>query len=200
MIKRIRSLLSFSAFAALVALAACDRSNEAKVAALDNQLAANAADPALTAALEDQIMVDPELAQQSGRNAVRPAPGPQTARYPAGASADAGCVQGLDYNAGWARRLPQPFAVYPGGRLTDAAGNERPGCKTRVVTYLVDAAPAEVLDWHQARVSRAGYNVERQRRDGDFVMGGVNPQGGAYYLIVSPKGRGSDVSLIAATG
>lgn len=39
-------------------------------------------DPALTAALHDQIMVDPDLAQQANRNALRPPPQPVSGATP----------------------------------------------------------------------------------------------------------------------
>jgi hypothetical protein len=60
------------ALAGLVALAACGGGATNNLAALDNSLAGNDADPALTSALEDQIMVDPTLAQQAHPNQARP--------------------------------------------------------------------------------------------------------------------------------
>lgn len=77
---RKRFARSAGLFTIALALAACgtggDRSNE--LAALDEELIGNASeDPALTAALEDQIMVDPDLAQQSNRHAALPG-SPQT--------------------------------------------------------------------------------------------------------------------------
>lgn len=71
----------------LLALAGCGRapSAETDLDALDRELA-NAAvparDPALTAALADQIMVDPTLAQGSNANAVRPPPRPDPGSTP----------------------------------------------------------------------------------------------------------------------
>lgn len=71
----------------VAALAACGGTPEnAELAALDASLAndaGNAADPALTAALEDQILVDPSLSQQSQRDVARPAGGPAGAQMPA---------------------------------------------------------------------------------------------------------------------
>lgn len=63
-----------------LALAACGTGSEGdnQLAALDEELIGNASeDPALTAALEDQIMVDPDLAQQSNRHSALPG-SPQT--------------------------------------------------------------------------------------------------------------------------
>ena len=68
-----------------LALAACGRTPEPQdnLTALDAALVdANASDPALTAALHDQIMVDPALAQSSNADAVRPPPRPDPKSVP----------------------------------------------------------------------------------------------------------------------
>ena len=76
---------------AVMMLAACgSASDETELASLDNQIVGNDADPALTSALEDQILVDPTLSQQSNRNAVRPPESPVQAPYPQPAAASAG--------------------------------------------------------------------------------------------------------------
>ena len=72
------------ALSGLLALAACSGGAESNLAALDNELMANGVDPALTSALEDQILVDPELVQQSQPHSARPAEAPVQAQYPAG--------------------------------------------------------------------------------------------------------------------
>lgn len=203
-----------AACAAALALAACGGSDRNAIAEIDNEIIGNDIDPALTGALEDQILVDPELAQQSNRNAVRPPERPAQAQYPAGgaagrmaASAGAGASPGsvcgleLEYGRDWARRLPREFPPYPGGRLTDSAGRDGAGCRARVVTFKTGDAPRAVLDWYHRRATAAGYNAEHQRRGADHVLGGVNPADeGAYYLIVTPEGAGSDVALIVNNG
>ena len=63
--------LRTAALAGLIALAACGSGGD-NLAAIDNELIANGTDPALTSALEDQIMVDPNLVQQASPNSVRP--------------------------------------------------------------------------------------------------------------------------------
>lgn len=71
-----------------LALAACGGGTpEAKnLDSLDEELAEgisnNAADPMLTSALQDQIMVDPQLTQKSNVNAVRPPAQPYAAPVP----------------------------------------------------------------------------------------------------------------------
>ncbi|MCF8706620.1 hypothetical protein [Rhizorhapis sp. SPR117] len=66
------------------ALSSCGGDDEAggNLTALDESLA-NADDPALRGALEDQIVVDPELAGQSNAHAVRPGAKPANGAIPA---------------------------------------------------------------------------------------------------------------------
>jgi hypothetical protein len=241
-------LLALTALSAALTLAACSRGQEeGNLAALDNQLTtSNDADPALTSALQDQIAVDPQLAQQSNRNAVRPPETPTQAQYPTGqsgggapaqagtgapatagspgnggaggnggarpavtpAGAPAGgganlagnaCLTGagFSYNMAWAQRLSPTFPVYPGGRVTDAAGNDQNGCSARVVTFVTGDNPQRVLDWYNTQAVRAGYTSEHQLREGDHILAGANQRGAAYYLIVTPRQRGAEVALIA---
>jgi hypothetical protein len=197
---------------------------------MDNELLANGVDPALTSALEDQILVDPNLAQQANPNTVRPAQAPVQAQYPAGSaraeaaianmqtagrSADGQSGQGrvsatagpcgstipFDHGLQWARRLPSEFPLYPGGQLTDAAGSDAAPCRMRVVTFTTADPYNRVIEHYQSLAARGGFSAEHQQRGGDHVLGGVNPQNdGAFYLIVTPVGRGSEVALIANNG
>jgi hypothetical protein len=232
----------FAALAAVLSLSAC-KGQETELAKLDNQIIGNDTDPALTDALEDQIMVDPALTQQSNKNAVRSPTAPPQAQYPlpAGGQAkapaasgaapagapgrpnaaaapaqgvqrasaahpatggEADCAPSLNYNRGWARRLPPAFAVYPGARLTDAAGNDSAGCRARIVTFTTDAPPQRVLEHYRARAVGAGYSAEHQMRGADHVLAGAAGAGGAaFYLILTPlRGGGSDVAMITNGG
>ena len=225
-------IFAFSALAAVLALAGCSRvGGEGNLASLDNQLT-NDSDPALTAALQDQIAVDPNLAQQSNRNAVRPPETPTSAPYPAdtvrapdpkpagpgGAAAPkpsaqlasapqggggASCTGGasFEYNNSWAQRLPAAFPFYPGGRLTEAAANNANGCATRVVSFTTGDNFQRVLDWYHTRAVRGGYTSEHEVREGDHILAGTSKAGpGAFYLIVTPRGNGSEVALIVNNG
>lgn len=204
-------LLRFSAIAAALALAAC--STDAEESA-QNQ-AGNDADPALTSALEDQILVDPGLAQQSNQNAVRTTETPSQAQYPAQGSGspaagaetalargDASCTaeSQFDYGNGWVQRLPDAFPVIPGAKVTEAAGNDKGGCRARVVTFTTGHDWQRVLDWYHTRAVRAGYSSEQQVRDGDRILAGTANHGGAYFLIVTPKQQGAEVALIVNNG
>ena len=201
--------LLLSALAATLALAACNRGGgEENLADLGND-----ADPALTSALNDQILVDPNLANQSNRTAARAPATPSQAQYPTrqgepGAAAAVGegakgCADAarFDYNMNWARRLAPNFPIYPGGKVTDAAANNQSGCSTRAVTFTTADNWQRVLDWYHTRAVRAGYSSEHQLRDGDHVLAGANDKdNGAFYLIVTPKPNGSEVALIANNG
>jgi hypothetical protein len=239
---RIPTLLRCTAIAfagtAALALAACgSQPKEGNLAGLDNSLVGNDADPALTSALQDQIAVDPNLVNQSNRNAVRPPETPTQAQYPAGqpggkasaeqagggtlrapeptpagggtdvaAAAGDGSCRGaaarFDYNRNWARRLSPAFPVYPGGRVSEAAGRDQGDCRMRVVSFTTADAPQKVLDFYNNRAVRSGYSSEHQIRGEDHVLGGASQgDGGAFYLIVTPlPSGGSDVSLISNRG
>jgi len=200
--------------AAAALLGGCNRGAEdGDVAKLDNQLLANESDPAVKGALEDQILVDPSLSQQSNRNAVRPPATPNQAEYPltegggdnGNASAGSGgalgeCVQHLEYRRDWVGRLPTPFAVVQGGRVTDAAGTDRPGCRSRIVTYTIGAPTQQLLDHYRGRAIAAGYSAEQQARGADQVLSGRAGEA-AYYLILTPlSGGGTDVAMITTGG
>ena len=216
-----------AALAALLALAACGQSDENALAELDNQLLANGADPALTSALEDQILVDPNLVQQAHPNMVRPPEAPVQAQYPAGSAAaeaeaetDAGnggvrraiaatgaaaeggdCAAAFDHGAIWAGRLPAEFPLYPGARLTEAAGKDSDGCRVRVVAFRTGDPHGRVLEHYRGLAARAGFSAEHRQRGTDHMLGGVNPRtDGAFVVIVTPLERGSDVALIVDNG
>lgn len=228
---RFSILFRSAALAAALSLTACgDGPDDEELANLDQQIA-NEADPALTSALEDQIMVDPTLSQQSNRNAVRPPESPVTGQYPLTArdreaartggglvaapaptkasepaldlrgASGAACGEKFDHDPAWANRLPEAFAVYPDARVTEAAGNNAGDCRVRVATFVTDAPWQRVLNWYHTRAVRAGYSSEHQIRGADHILGGANERtGGAFYLIATPKGRGSDVAIIANNG
>jgi hypothetical protein len=203
---RLANTARFALLATALLLAGCSRApNKA------NPENGGDTDPALTSALEDQILVDPSLAQQSNRNALRPPEAPLQAPYPAATPASAGtgagdllpgsCAAEVEYGLGWLKRLPDTFAVYPGARVTDAAGNERGTCNLRVVTFRSPAQAERLLDFYAERVAAAGYSTERQVRGADRILGGTNETiGAAYYVVVTPVRGGSDVALIAHLG
>jgi hypothetical protein len=202
-------------FAGALALAACGSGSNANLAEIDNELLANnSADPAVTSALEDQILTDPNLTQQSSPNAVRPPERPVQAQYPTGDGTRAAgggsgrpgeptsaCGAPFQYGPEWAGRLPAEFPAYPGGRVTEAAGSDRGDCRVRVVTFVTRDPHNRVLEYYRSVASRAGFSAEQQTRGGDQVLGGTNERtNGAFYLIVTPGRDGSEVALIVNNG
>lgn len=198
-----RHRLAPLALAGLLALAACAGGAENNLAALDNELMANGVDPALTSALEDQILVDPDLVQQNQPNSARPAEAPVQAQYPEGTQpVRLGASRcGPDFVRGpeWARRLPREFPVYPGGQVSEAAGVDAGSCQMRVVTFATADPHSRVLEYYRSHASRAGFSAEQQRRGDALVLGGVRGDA-AYYLIVTPREQGAEVALIVNRG
>ena len=210
-------LFRSAALAGLLALAACGRGEENNLAEMDNSLIGNGADPALTSALEDQILVDPNLVQQTHPNSARPPETPVQAQYPAdgagaggqareaaagggaGPATPSACGVPFVYGNEWANRLPSEFPAYPGGRVTEAAGSDRGDCHMRVVTFTTADPYNRVLEHYRSVADRAGFSVEQQARGGDQVLGGTRGEA-AYYLIVTPTQAGSDVALIVNNG
>ncbi|MGJ3647463.1 hypothetical protein ACLB0R_03175 [Sphingomonas sp. GlSt437] len=84
--------LALWALPLVLSLAACQRNPDAgNVDSLDAELAdrnnaANARDPAMVSALQDEIMVDPQLAQSANHDAVRPPAKPYAAPVPTDAT------------------------------------------------------------------------------------------------------------------
>ena len=206
-------LLRCALLAGVLALGACGRGDDDNIAAIDNELLANGADPALTSALEDQILVDPNLVQQAHPNTVRPPETPVQAQYPAGsavqpqqASATTGpvlesgdCAGVFQHGAQWANRLPPGFPLYPRSRITEAAGNGAGNC--RVVIFRTADRFDRVVDFYRQAAGRAGFTADAQVRGGDHTLAGVNESvDGAYYLIVTPRPDGSEVALIVNRG
>ena len=201
-----------AALAGLLALAACGGGADNNLAAIDNALLANGADPALTSALEDQILVDPNLVQQAHPNTVRPPETPVQAQYPAGSAsahpaaggsgalaANGACAGPFQYGGQWADRLPAGFAAYPGSRVTEAAGNQAGNC--RVVTFRTGDNYDRVIGHYRQLAARAGFSAEYQARGNDHVLGGINERtDGAFYLIVTPLQGGSEGALIVNNG
>lgn len=220
-------LFRLSAFSAVFALAACGQgsvANDGVPNDADPALTAALEDPILS----DQNLVSqanrnnvrpPELPTraeypriQTASATAAPHPGaaaPRAGSGPAPAAAPtASCGAGrtgappeFRYGMEWAQRLPAAFPPYPGGRVTEAAGQDSGACRVRVVTFRTADGHQRIIDWYQQRAVAAGYSAEHQARGRDHVLGGVN-QGtsGAYYLIVTPVQGGSEVALIVNNG
>jgi len=198
----LRSSILIALTAALIS-GGCKRTPEQNdLSAMDQQLVRSAGDPAVNSALNDPILTDPALTQQSNSNAVRPPERPIQAQYPEGSNPGAPpCGRHFAYGSQWAAALLPPFAIYPGARLTEAAADNSNGCALHVATFLTPDPPGRVMDWYQGRAGAAGYSASREDRGADLILAGSKGDDGpVFFLMASPSGSGSDVSLIIDGG
>lgn len=117
-------------------------------------------------------------------------------------SGNAGCAKKLAYGMDWALRLPDPFTLYPGAQLTEAAGADADGCTLRAASFVTPAPKQGVLDYYYTLARRAGYDGEHKVMGGDHVLGGTRgADGSAYFILLTdaPGGKTS-VDIIADNG
>ena len=197
--------------ALLLVLAACGRGpSDAELAARNRRLA-DAADPAVTAALADPIMTDRDLSVADNSRRVRLVAGPAQASYPdaGGEGADAfaplralgdapRCEAGFVSAPRFAAELPLPFRPAPSAALIEAAGNDRPGCRARFALFRVTLPAAAVAEAAGRRARAAGYGAELRPRGADRIVAGRRADGLGYYLLASPRAGGSEVAVIAS--
>ena len=197
----------------LVLAAACGRgASDDELRARARRLA-NAADPAITAALIDPIMTDRDLTVADNSRRVRIVAGPAQAYYPLrdGHSAAAFaplralggprmCETGFRPGAALAGELPPAFRPPVGATLIEAAGNDRPGCRARFALFRTPASAEAVAAQVRARALAAGYGAEGGTRGPDHFVAGRGPgEGPSFYLIASSRREsGSEVAVIAA--
>ena len=114
----------------------------------------------------------------------------------------AGCGAKLDYGMQWAQRLPEPFGLYPGAQLLEAAGAEGRGCSARAVSFRTSVPMQNVLDFYYTQARRAGYDAEHALMGGDHVLGGTRRSDDAAYFIsfASAPGGGTSVDIVANKG
>jgi hypothetical protein len=186
-------------------------------------------DPALTAALEDQIMVDPSLSAQANEDSIRPAAEPNQAPIPADRNASTtgsvdvasqtlgglasdqaitadkalytGCSLDVRYSVDWANRLPTEVPVYPQARVSEAAGSDNGTCKLRAITFASAAAPRAMADFYAAIAKRGGYKASQKGEGNEtMVSGSRSGDGAAFYVVIQPNGSGSNVDLVSNRG
>ncbi len=220
-----------------LALAACGGSDaEEKV---------EGGDPALTGALSDQIMVDPDLAGQNKGGAALTGGAPASVELPpeqrspeaiAIAKADAAklvggtlqkapaastgpaqgegpmsladvagatgadCAAKAEFTAGWAAKLPSAFPVYPRGHVAEAAGNDKEGCRLRVVSFVTPVGVDDVMDFYFTRAGAAGFDAEHRMEGTDHVLGGSKDTS-AYVVYARKASSGvTEVDLVINGG
>ena len=146
-----------------LALAACSGSSEDEASANS----ANGADPALTSALQDQIMVDPALGQQANGDSVRPPGQP----YSGGVPADGVAANGDAADTANLMHAPAPTtadknctqcdaareSVTLGGLASRQKDGKTSGCAANIQygAGWAQRLPADLPLYPQARVSEA---------------------------------------------
>ncbi len=213
----------------LLLLAACG-GDKAELDAMDKKLSAKTdADPALTAALEDQIMVDPSLSAQSNDHSIKPAaeplqtPIPQSqgpapkqpkpsapvqtlgglAAQQAGISRDSfnGCGLNVQYSMDYAAKLPADMPLFPQAQVVEAAGSDDNGCRLRALTMNATGSVKAVAQYYAGAATKAGYRVSAKAEpDGTVISGKRAADGGAFYVIVNAIDGGSTADLVINNG
>jgi hypothetical protein len=181
------------------------------------------ADPALSVALEEPIMVDPNLASQSNEDSIRPpaqpfqAPIPIDPNAPDGAGSGQtlgslaeqqarlskdkfnGCMLDVKYSMDFANRLPTDLPLYPRARVVEAAGSDTNTCRLRAITYSSSAAPKAMIDYYLTIARRAGFTASHSSEGNEDLVSGTR-DGAAFYAIIQPASAGSSVDLVANNG
>jgi hypothetical protein len=206
----------------MLALSGCHHKHARKsVDQLDRELTSeNAADPALKGALEDQIMVDPQLAAKANAHSIRPpdepystplpptekralkdGSTPQTLGQTAQSSINApqaGCNFAVAYSTAWVTKLPSDLPIYPQGHVTEAAGSDTPTCHLRVVSFTSNAPAASVADFYMTHGRDAGYAPSQS---GDTVRGTRAKDGAMFVITIAPtRAGGSQTDIVSNAG
>lgn len=217
------SIVRFTPLASLaLLLSACG--GQSDVEELDNRLAAKSdADPALTASLEDQIMVDTGLAGQSNDDAIRPPREPAMTPVPPdmpGKDADGqtlgslaaqqgdvsrdafnGCGLSVKYSASYAAKLPADLPLFPGAKVIEAAGSDDNDCKLRAVSFAAATSSDALASHYVAAAKKAGYTPAiKAEGKGKLVSGRRAADGAAFYVIVQPQGNEATADLVVNNG
>lgn len=112
------------------------------------------------------------------------------------------CRKQLAYGMQWASRMPEPFTVYPGAQLMEAAGADKDGCTLRGATFVTPVPRQSVMDFYYTQALRSGFDAEHKILGGDHVLGGTRKDDGSAFLLLftdAPGGR-TNVDIIADKG
>lgn len=223
----IRASMMATIAAALMLAGCSDKASEpSELDKIDAKLGGKTgSDPALSVALEEPIMVDPNLTSQANEDSIKPpaepfqAPVPLDPNAPAAAGSATtlgsfaeqqarlskdqfnGCVLDVQYSMDFANRLPADLPIHPRGRLVEAAGSDAPGCRLRAVTYSAAIPPQAIVDYFQTTAKRAGYGATQAREGSETLVSGTRARDrAAFYAIVQPAGAGSTVDMVVNNG
>ncbi len=179
-------------------------------------------DPAVTSALADPLMADPQLDGRSNNGALRPADQPYQAMVPPGApdplrgdapptvvarvrpllgTSFGGCDFGLRYSYGWAARLAPDLTLPPEAHVAEGAGSDAKGCSLRLVAYSTPIGPEAAADVYRRIAKAGGYALSERRLGPATVVSATRAADGAAFVasVTAPDG-GSAVDLASNRG
>lgn len=183
-------------------------------------------DPAVTSALADPLMTDPQLDRRSNTDVLRPADEPYQAMTPPGspdpvrsdalptvvarakpmmagdrASAFAACDPAVSYSYGWADRLSPELVLPAEAQVAEAAGSNTAKCQLRIVAYSAALASNTVLDSYRRAAKAGGYtNSETQKGKATVLTATRNRDGTSFVVTVTATGNSSTVDLVSNRG
>ena len=177
----------------------------------------NDVDPAVTAALADPLMADPQLDRRSNDGALRPADEPYRAMVPPGSpdplrgralptvlartraitgNGFAGCSFDVRTSYGWAARLSPDLTLPAEAQVAEAAGSDTATCRLRLVAYSAPLASDAILDTYRRAAKAGGYAASERQQGPATVLTATRARDGAAFLAsVTPAGSGSSVDL-----
>lgn len=172
---------------------------------------ANTADPAIADAINDPIMVDPQLSVQSGG-------GPALVAVPADATAEVaddlptlgqvavrtvaipayrGCGAKIDYAMTWMGRLPADLSAPENSMVAETAGSDSPACQLRIVRFATTVPIDRIAAHYRDVAKRAGYSVSK---DAKGLQARRSKDGAAFSVTMTPTKTGSSVDFITNRG
>lgn len=183
----------------------------------------NSVDPAITAALADPILTDPELDGRANRDVLRPADEPLRAMVPPGEPsalrgsaaptilaraepaiaalpAFAACDRAVRYSYGWAAALPADLTLPAQARVAEAAGSDKGGCALRLIAWSAILTPEAVLETYRRAGKASGYAVSEASAANATILTGTRRDGAAFIATVAAGDGGSMVDFVTNRG
>ena len=208
-----------AAILTLTALAGCGSSPSATANSSN-------VDPAVTSALADPLMADPQLDRRANRDALRPADEPYQAMIPLGspsslrsdapptivararlavagdrAEAFKTCSFDVRYGFGWADRLSPELILPAEAQVAEAAGSDSTDCQFRLIAYSAALTPDAVLATYRRIAKSGGFASSEAVQGGATSLTATRKRDGAAFVAtVSTGDGGSLVDLVSNRG
>lgn len=184
----------------------------------------NAVDPAITAALADPIMADPQLDRRANRDVLRPDDEPYRAMIPPGSpqvarktgaatlaartepdmrganGAFARCDRNVRYSYGWAADLPSAVPLPPEAAVAEGAGSDATDCRLRLIAYSAALTPEALIGRYRNVARAAGFELRETAKGGAITITALRRDGAAFVARIEPDDSGSVVDLAVNRG